>query len=414
MELHEPTDDLQGVPVALVGRPAAVTPREWAGVLLGRGAVLVGPQQARLIVVGEADLPLDFGREPQEAAGLFCEELQRRARCGQVEVILETELWRRLGLVEQQQAVRRLFTAAALAALLRVPVGVVRRWVRAGLLEPVKVVRHLAFFDLRQLQAARQLARWMHQGVSPQRIEQQLRALQGLLPQWTGPLDQLRVLVRGGELLLRQGEGLIDSQGQRHFDFAPAPPAHPPTFQAPTQPHVLPFPGAAENEARQQERISPEDLLHRAEAFEDQGQWEQALACYRRLLQARGPEPQLCFRLAELLYMLGRHEAAAERYWIALELDPEHLEARLNLGCLLVELGQGDEAEAQLRCALQLDDQVPDAHYHLARLLDEQGRRAEAQKHWERFLHLAPHSPWAAEARGRLRAGQEEARAGHR
>lgn len=405
-----PECELDGLPVALVGRPAAVTFRQWVGLLQRQGAVLVPPEEAKLIVVGEGDLPLDFGHEAQDAAGVLSPEVQARAERGQVEAILETELWRRLGLLEQQHAVQRLFTAASLAALLRVPVGVIRRWVRAGLIEPVRVVRRLALFDYQQVHSARRLAQWMHQGVPPRRIQEQLLAWQKLLPGWRRPLAQLEVLVRGRELLLRQGQGLVDSRGQRYFDFAATvPPAVPPVLESHDKPHVLPFtaakgqPPAADAPTAEQDPAVP--WLAQAESLEDQGRWAEAVACYRQALRHGGPDPELCFRLAELLYMLGYLEAAAERYQIALELEPEHLEARLNLGCLLAELKRWPEAETELRRVLELEDRLPDAHYHLARVLEQQHRTDEAQIHLRRFLQLAPHSPWAQEAQRRLHPG---------
>jgi len=41
-------------------------------------------------------------------------------------------------------------------------------------------------------------------------------------------------------------------------------------------------------------------------------------------------------------------------------------------------------------------------HYNLARTLDDLRRHEEANQHWQRFLQLAPNSPWADEARQRL------------
>ncbi len=50
----------------------------------------------------------------------------------------ESEFWQRLGLVDEEQNIRRLYTAAMLAELVGVPVSVVRRWNRRGLIQPVR------------------------------------------------------------------------------------------------------------------------------------------------------------------------------------------------------------------------------------------------------------------------------------
>ena len=111
---------------------------------------------------------------------------------------------------------------------------------------------------------------------------------------------------------------------------------------------------------------------------------------------------EICFQLAELLYRTGDLAAARERYYIAIELDEDYVEARANLGCLLAELGQLDLAVAAFEGALRFHRDYPDAHYHLAKTLDELGQPETAEPHWYAFVALAPDNPWADEARARL------------
>ncbi len=94
--------------------------------------------------------------------------------------------------------------------------------------------------------------------------------------------------------------------------------------------------------------------------------------------------------------------AARERYYNAIEIDDDFVEARVNLGCVLAETGQLDLAIAAFQGALARDDHYPDVHYHLARSLDEIGSTDMATRHWIRFVQLAPQSPWAEEAIERL------------
>jgi tetratricopeptide (TPR) repeat protein len=106
--------------------------------------------------------------------------------------------------------------------------------------------------------------------------------------------------------------------------------------------------------------------------------------------------------LAELLYQTGDLSAARERYYVAIELDEDFVEARSNLGCVLDELGEAALAQAAFRGALEYHPDYADAHYHLAKLLDRVDRAAEASRHWQLFMNLAPASPWADEARERI------------
>jgi tetratricopeptide (TPR) repeat protein len=127
---------------------------------------------------------------------------------------------------------------------------------------------------------------------------------------------------------------------------------------------------------------------------------------YRAAMAAGGPTAALCFQLAELLYRLGDRSGARERYFVAIELDEDYVEARANLGCLLAEDGQSDLAVAALEGALAYHPDYADAHYHLARVLDALDRRDEAQTHWRAFLELAPDSPWSHDAQIRLSGPQ--------
>ena len=122
----------------------------------------------------------------------------------------------------------------------------------------------------------------------------------------------------------------------------------------------------------------------------------------RAVMAATGPRAEICFDLTELLYRMGDLAAARERYYMAIELDEDYVEARANLGCVLAETGQWDLAVAAFQGALAYHHDYPDVHYHLARALDELGRNDESELHWREFLALAPNSPWSEEARQRL------------
>ncbi len=143
-------------------------------------------------------------------------------------------------------------------------------------------------------------------------------------------------------------------------------------------------------------------LMDLAADAEDDGDVARAIELYRTALSAGGPSADICFRTAELLYCQNELAAARERYYMAIELDEDFVEARWNLGCVLAELGERELAVAAFEGALAFHADYPDAHYHLARTLDELGRHEQADTHWRTFLELAPDSPWANLARQRL------------
>lgn len=400
MDDAPPEPRLTGRTVAFVGRLASMGRREAAALARQHGAAVVDAPagQTDLVVLGEAELPLSAEADPDRWLDPATREAVEAGRC---EVVGESRFWQRLGLVDADAGVQQLYTPAMLAELVGVPVAVVRRWHRRGLIVPARTVRRLPYFDFQEVATARRLAELLATGMSPQAIEKKLSALARYYPEVERPLAQLSVIVRDKRLLLRQGEGLVEPGGQLHFDFdalesgpdLPEPHA-PPGLVAAT----LRFPEPADDEPP----MRPGDLCRLATELEELGQLAAAADVYRAALAAGGPVAEVCFELAEILYRLDDLAGARERYFMAIELDENYVEARANLGCVLVELGQHELAAAAFEGALALHPEYADAHYHLARALDHLGSEEQADRHWQAFLRLAPTSPWADEARQRL------------
>ena len=146
------------------------------------------------------------------------------------------------------------------------------------------------------------------------------------------------------------------------------------------------------------------ELLDLAADLESCGSLFEAAEALRAVLQAQGPTAQVAFMLAELLYRAGDLTAARERYYAAIELDADHLEARSSLGCVLAELGEHELAIAALDGVLRQQPDYADAHWHMAGVLHDVGRVEDSRRHLREFLALAPESPWAALAEARLDA----------
>ena len=218
MPAENSSDILQGKRLAFVGKLASMAKRDAAQLARQHGAtVLEKPDaSADLIVVGEEEFPLPATGDQND---WFDDETRRRAEEGTIEVVTETQLWQRLGLVDSQHDIHRLYTPAMLADLLRVPVAVIRRWHRRGLIVPVREVRRLPYFDFQEVATARRLAELLAAGASPRAMEKQLGAFARYLPDVARPLAQLSVIVQGKEILLRQGDGLLEPGGQLRFDF---------------------------------------------------------------------------------------------------------------------------------------------------------------------------------------------------
>ncbi len=374
---------LSGTRVAFVGKLASMARREAAQLVREHGGVVLEKPDASAhwIVVGEHEIPLPAAEGQED---WFDESIREASQRGTLEVITETQLFQRLGLVEPTPEAHRLYTPAMLADLLGVPVAVIRRWHRRGLIVPAREVRRLPYFEFQEVATARRLAELLAAGMSPSAIERKLEALGRFLPGVARPLAQLSVIVRGKHILLRQGGGLVEPGGQLHFDFDAT------------------ESGAETEAALPSLSPSPNQMCRLAAELEEDGQLAAAADMLRAAMAAGGPKAELCFQVAELLYRLGDLAGARERYYVAVELDEDYVEARANLGCVLAETGQPELAVAALEGALVFHSEYEDAHYHLARILDELNRHEEAERHWREFLTQAPDSPWAEEARRRL------------
>lgn len=387
--------------VALVGRFGGMNQREAANVLRSYEAIVVDAVTEPIdwVVIGADEPPI-----PRDQ--ILNSRLKAAAAAGELEILHETELWQRLGLVDVEQSIRRYHTPAMLAHLLGVSVRVIRRWHRRGLITPVRTLHNLPYFDFQEVATARRLAQWIASGASPKAIEQRLVDLLEVLPDIQRPLDQLSILVEGKQILLRQGEGLLEPGGQLRFDFDALEneTGEVPEDNGSESRAVLSIWDGFSGDEAEFEVITTEsdDLLQAAYESEDEGDLETAIDCYHAILARDEPRAEIHFQLGELLYRIDEVIAARERYYSAIELDPDYVEARASLGCVLVETGQIDLAIAAFRGALSLYEDYADVHYNLARVLDDSGREIESKYHWQRFLELSPDSPWAEEAIARL------------
>jgi tetratricopeptide (TPR) repeat protein len=303
------------------------------------------------------------------------------------------------------RSVCRLYTPAMLAELLHVPTAAVRRWHRRGAIVATQLVQRLPYFDFHEVAVARRLAQLLHAGCSLRTIDRRLDELARRAPQVERPLADPAVVVEGRRLFLRRGDDLAEPGGQLLLDFDAAgadedDDAHESVIALDSARRPVPAASSEDNAAiaaNLAERWQQEAL-----DWEDEGRLDRAAEAYRTLLMALGPRADVQFALADVLYRAGDLAAARERYYAALELDEEYVEARASLGCVLAELGELELAAATLEGALGYQSQFADVHLHLAHVLERLERHDAAAEHYRTFLALAPESPWADAAREHL------------
>ncbi len=396
MSLTTEVESVQDAPLAgkrllLLGTLGGFTKRESYQLLKQAGGRVqdAASTQLQMIVIGDDSKTLDELRKEDA-------DLSERIDKGEISLLQETQLWELLS-HRENASVRQLYTPAMLAELLDVPVRTVRRWCRAGLIEPIKEVLNLPYFDYTELAAARQLAKWGKEGATVQSIQRQLAALAVLAPSGGRPLQQLAITAEGKQLLMRHGSTLVESSGQFRFTFDDSD-----EFDGAQTISFEKLATRCASKASTAGHATLEEMIEQAMLAEDQEELDTAVDWYRSALAGFGPNADVNFQLAELLYRQGDPTAARERYYMALELNSGLVEARANLGCVLAECGQLELAVAAFEGTLQQFADYADVHFHLARALDDLGQSSKAIEHWQRFIELAPASPWAEEAQHRL------------
>ena len=100
----------------------------------------------------------------------------------------------------------------------------------------------------------------------------------------------------------------------------------------------------------------------------------------------------------------GEKEKGVELLERAIEVHPNYIEARNNLGVYYHRTGRYDDAAKQFAAVLALDPSLAPTYTNMALALSAMGRLDEARAHARRGLELEPRSPAANYALGAILA----------
>jgi tetratricopeptide (TPR) repeat protein len=107
--------------------------------------------------------------------------------------------------------------------------------------------------------------------------------------------------------------------------------------------------------------------------------------------------------LGNVRYRRGDTEGAMQIWQRALQIQPNQIEAIINMGIAIDDaLEDAEAAVPWYERVLSLDAKYIDAHVRLAQCLDEMGHADRARRHWRRSLELEPHGHYARAARQAL------------
>lgn len=260
------------------------------------------------------------------------------------------------------------------------------QWDRLHLVSP-RIEQGVPYYDFRDLIGLRTIKQLLEKGVSANRLQRALSALNEKLSQVRIPLSQLRILSDGKDVLVEQGVARLEPlSGQFVLNFETR---------------------ELDESVRFIARRSAQDWMAMALSYEaDQETRAEAINAYNRCADIDPGNADALLNCGTLYYEDGNFERAAGYFRRALAAQPENPLAHFNLGSVLEEMGELEESRRHLRHALLLNPNYCDAHYNLAFVCEKLQALAEAREHWKEYVRLDPVGPWATYARQRLAAAQ--------
>jgi tetratricopeptide (TPR) repeat protein len=264
------------------------------------------------------------------------------------------------------------FTARDVATMIGLSPARIRSLASSGIVQPSSGEKGellFSFHDLVLLRAAKELG---EARIPLRTIRRSLERLRDQLPAGA-PISGVRIAADGSQIIVRDGRTTWKPEsGQVLFDFA----------VSEIEARIAPF---ANRKARHSE--SPDEWYERGFAAEEHS-LEEAEKAYRRAIELDPSHADALVNLGRVLHERNDPAGAEQHYRQALQVEPRHAVAHFNFGVLLEDQGRAIEALGAYERAIEADPEFADAHYNLAGIYEELGRRTEAFRHLKTYRQL--------------------------
>ena len=260
------------------------------------------------------------------------------------------------------------YSVREVAAMLGLTPSQVRAFAAKGFLEPERGQRGELRFGFRDLVLLRTAGELVAAHIPQRKVQRALERLREQLPAGQS-LTGVRISAEGDRVIVRDGGAVWHPEsGQALFDFS----------VADIEEAVAPI--------NEQERDADAwyDLACDLEASSP----DEARAAYQRAIELDPDHSDAHVNLGRMLHEEGAPLAAQQHYRRALESDPAHPPAAFNLGVALEDLGRLNEARNAYLRVLELDADNADAHYNLAGIYERRGDKAGALRHLKEYRRL--------------------------
>lgn len=274
----------------------------------------------------------------------------------------------------------QLFDSTQAARIVGLPVSRLRQCVRHGLIVPRRTPGGHYRFDFVDLLLLRTTRGLLEQRVPLARIGRVLRALRDQLGGRS--LTQLAVSVEGDRVVVNDGARAWQPEsGQFVLAFAAEP------GESRTEPVVMPLP---QPPATDLPSLSADEWCDLAMEIESSSPLE-ARAAYHHALDLEPDHLVARINLGRLLHADTNLRGAEAHFRAAIHSDPTCALGWYNLGVVLEDAGRPAEAIAAYERAVERAPELADAHWNLALLYERAGRADDALRHLQIYRRLTSH-----------------------
>jgi tetratricopeptide (TPR) repeat protein len=132
------------------------------------------------------------------------------------------------------------------------------------------------------------------------------------------------------------------------------------------------------------------EILKRGVILESAGQIAESITEHERALKVNPQLVQAHINLISLYGRAGQFEKAAQAYRAAIAVNPNLADSHYNFGVLLTGQERYQEAAQAFQHSLQINPFHPEAHHNYAVLIEREGRLNEAAEHYRQALENNP------------------------
>lgn len=263
------------------------------------------------------------------------------------------------------------YSLREVAALLGLRPAQIRSYATKGFLNPGRGARGEYQFGFHDLVVLRTASELVAADIPQRKVQRALERLREQLPEGKS-LAGVRIAADGERVVVRDRDSIWNPEsGQVLFDFA--------VDELAAKVVVVP--------RRENDDLDADDWYDAGCHLEPMSS-DDARDAYERALQLDPGHADAHVNLGRLLHEQRAPALAEKHYRAALAAEPHHAIAAFNLGVALEDLGRVKDAAEAYERALEIDPENADAHYNLAGLLEKRGDKAGAVRELKAYARL--------------------------